>query len=287
VSVRAATDRRFRRVRVRPVRRRRRWPLAVALRVLAATAATAAALYIGYRLSSFVTASSMFRVTRIVVRGNSRLSAGEVSAIVAGMRDRSILTAKLGRQRALLLASPWVANASLRRVLPSTVEITIVERAPIGLCRIGSRLYLVDANGAVIDEHGPQYADLDLPVIDGLAYGPRGGQPLIDEARAALAARLLASVATRPDLARRVSQIDVRDVHDAVVMLEDDSALIHVGEQQFAERLQAYVELAPALRARVPDIDYVDVRFDERVYVRPAKGGDARGAPSREHGGRP
>ena len=88
--------------------------------------------------------------------------------------------------------------------------------------------------GAIIDEYGPQYADLDLPIIDGLAYGPPRREPLIDEARAGLAARLLASVASRPELARRVSQIDVRDVHDAVVMLEDDSALIHVGEQQFA-----------------------------------------------------
>jgi hypothetical protein len=30
------------------------------------------------------------------------------------------------------------------------------------------------------------------------------------------------------------------------------------------------VELAPALKQRVPEIDYVDLRFDERVYVRPA-----------------
>jgi cell division septal protein FtsQ len=33
--------------------------------------------------------------------------------------------------------------------------------------------------------------------------------------------------------------------------------------------VQSYVDLAPALHQRVPDIDYVDLRFDERVYVRP------------------
>ena len=35
------------------------------------------------------------------------------------------------------------------------------------------------------------------------------------------------------------------------------------------ERLQSYLDLLPALRERIPDIDYVDLRFDERVYVRP------------------
>lgn len=269
MTVRATADRRFRRARVRPVRRRR-WRGLVTWRRLGVAAATALTLYVGYRAVTLIARSPLLRVTKVVVRGNARLSTGEVLAMVNGLRGRSILTVDLNRERKRLLASAWVAAATMRRILPATVEITLVERTPIGLCRIGSRLYLVDGAGAVIDEHGPQYADLDLPIIDGLASGPRGGQPLVDEARAALAARLLASVAPHPDLARRVSQIDVRDAHDAVVILEGDGALIHVGEERFAERLQAYLELAPTLRARVPEIDYVDLRFDERVYVRPA-----------------
>ena len=33
----------------------------------------------------------------------------------------------------------------------------------------------------------------------------------------------------------------------------------------------AFLDLAPALRERVADIDYVDLRFGERLYVRPVK----------------
>jgi cell division septal protein FtsQ len=66
-----------------------------------------------------------------------------------------------------------------------------------------------------------------------------------------------------------VSQIDVSDAHDAVVILKDDTVLVRVGEDHFAERVQAYLDLAEPLRERIPDIDYVDLRFDERVYVRP------------------
>ncbi|HYT77540.1 MAG TPA: cell division protein FtsQ/DivIB, partial [Vicinamibacterales bacterium] len=84
-------------------------------------------------------------------------------------------------------------------------------------------------------------------------------------------ARVIDALATRKDLAQRISQIDVRDVHDVVVLLQNDPALLHLGEDKFLERVQSYVDLAPALRQRVPDIDYVDLRFDARVYVRPAK----------------
>ena len=54
-----------------------------------------------------------------------------------------------------------------------------------------------------------------------------------------------------------------------VVLLEGDPALLHLGEERFVERLQAYLEVASALRDRVSDIDYVDLRFDDRVYVKP------------------
>ena len=121
----------------------------------------------------------------------------------------------------------------------------------------------------VIDEFGPQYGEFDLPIIDGLVRAPGSNDSALDERRADLAARVMDAVAQRKDLGRRVSQIDVSDLHDAVVLLGDDDAALHLGEERFVERLQSYVDLAPTLRGRVPEIDYVDLRFDERLYVRP------------------
>jgi cell division septal protein FtsQ len=60
-------------------------------------------------------------------------------------------------------------------------------------------------------------------------------------------------------------------LHDAVVILDDDPALLRLGDTDFLARLQQYVDLAPALRERLNAIDYVDLRFDERLYVRPTK----------------
>jgi cell division septal protein FtsQ len=78
-------------------------------------------------------------------------------------------------------------------------------------------------------------------------------------------------------MASRISQIDVSDSRNAVVLVDDDPTQIRLGSEKFVERLQSYFELAPALREQVPAIDYVDLRFDERVYVRPAKDRPAAG----------
>lgn len=273
MRVKARTEKNFRRASLKPARRkgRRGWMSWRRARVLGSAMLV---VYATYRVFDLVVSASTLQVRRISVHGNVRVSEAAVQALVDDLRGTSILTADLESYRRRLLTSPWVADAALRRVLPSTVEVFVRERRPMGLSRLGHQLYLIDRQGTVIDEFGPQYREFDLPIIDGLVRAPHANEPALDERRADLAARVIDAVAERKDLARRVSQIDVSDLHDAVVLLDGDAALLHLGEDRFVERLQSYVDLEPTLRERVPEIDYVDLRFDERLYVRP-------GAPGR------
>lgn len=268
MSVKAPSEKKFRRANVKPVTRKgtRTW---LSWRAARITLCALVVTYAGYRAFDLVVSASTLQVRRIAVRGNVRLSAGEVQTLVDGLRGTNILTADLATYRRRLLESPWVADVAIRRLLPSTVEVFVSERRPVGVCRLSGQLYLVDRSGTLIDEFGPQYSEFDLPIIDGLVRAPTSGEPAIDEQRADLAARVIDAIAPRAELARRVSQIDVSDLHDAVVLLEGDATLVHVGDDNFLERLQSYVDLAPALRERVPDIDYVDLRFKQRVYLGP------------------
>jgi cell division protein FtsQ len=266
MRVTAPADRRFKRAHLKPSRKRgaftsRRLHTAVAGIVIVLAA------YAAYRAVAVVAGLDIFRVDQIHVRGNHRLSSGEVLAMLENLRGRSVLTVDLAEWRRALMSSPWVADASIRRTLPSTVDVVILERAPLGIGRINGTLFLVDERGAVIDEYGPNYADLDLPIIDGLSATGEGHTDLY---RAVLVRRLLDALRVR-NMASDISQIDVSDSRNAVVLLEGDPTLIRLGNERFVERLQSYRELAPALREQVPAIDYVDLRFDERVYVRPAR----------------
>lgn len=267
-TVAAQTDRRFRRSHVKPARKR---GIARALvRPLLVWGLLGPALAYGaYRTSAVAAQARVLEVDRILVHGNERLSKGEVLAVLSGLRGQNLIWTDLDVWRRRLLASPWVRDAALRRSLPSTVDVVISERQPMGIGRVKGELYLVDERGVIIDQYGPHYADLDLPIVDGLAAAPGDGS-MTDEARAELAARVIAAVKSQPAIARRLSQIDVTDLHNASVILNEDPAVIQLGEDQFLARLQSYLELAPTLRERIAQIDSVDLRFDERIYVRPA-----------------
>jgi cell division protein FtsQ len=275
-AVAAPADRRFRRAHVKPSRKRRQWraivkPLAIFAAAIAMLAAATC------RATVVVARAHLLAVDRITVRGNERLSRGEVLAVLNGLRGENIVSTDLERWRRRLLASPWVRDAALRRSLPSTIDVLLWERQPIGIGRIGGETYLVDDRGVIIDQYGRQYADLDLPIIDGLGAAPHDAPTLTDDARADLAARVIAAVKGKPALASRLSQVDVSDVHNAAVILTGDPTVLALGEDQFAQRLQSYLDLAPALHERVVDIDSVDLRFGDRIYVRPTKQAKKRG----------
>lgn len=270
-SVSAQADKRFRRPDARPGRRR--WKKVLWRAGFFGTAGLVALGAVALA-GTAVLHSRVLAVSQLAVRGNSRLSSSEVEALLDGVRGQSIFLVDFDDCRKRLMDSPWVADVALSRVLPSTINIRIVERSPMAVARLGRQLYLVDDQGVIIDEFGPEYREFDLPIVDGLvrSTGEPGSRVAPGGVRAT--GRFLEALRGRPDLRRRVSQLDVTDPHDTVVLLDDDAALLHVGDTRFAERLNMYLQIADALRGQVKDIDSVDLRLDdiEKVIVRPRSG---------------
>lgn len=279
-GVSAPPDRRFRRADL-PIERRR---LTGRLRRLArwtVPAVLCAALALWG--ASAILQSGLLKVREIVVVGNTRLSSGAVESLVSGLTNEDILRADLEVYRQRLLDSPWVADVRLSRVLPATIRIAVVERTPIAVARLDQQLYLVGEDGSIIDDYGPEYREFDLPVVDGLVSttAATGDRPAATADRAHLTAELLRALGSRPDLRDRLSQIDVSNAHDAVVMFDDDVTWLHLGDERFLERLERYVELRPSLGERFGPLDYVDLRFDNRIYLRGRNTGGARRGISR------
>jgi cell division protein FtsQ len=271
MAVTAPEDRRFRRGRQAPSQRRRRrsryWVVIARVSTVIGVLVLVGALAWG--VAAF---ASTLRVGRIVVQGNVHLSTAEVLSLLDGLLGDSMLNTDLEAWRQRLHQSPWVADAALSRALPDAIEVTVIERQPLAVGRLDRQLVLVDADGVVIDEYGPRYAVFDLPIVDGLAQ-PAGapGTPL-QGPRAKVTARLLADLAADRALLAKVSQADVSDPHNVVVWLEGDHARLLLGDREFRARLASYLDLRASLLARISEMDYVDLRFGNRVFVRPAGG---------------
>jgi len=259
------SDRRFRRSDIGQGRRRN-WR-SLLKRAAWVSGAGVVVLAVVAFLGHVLLGAAVLQVDHIAVRGNARVSIEEIDSRLEGMRGQNILHVDLEQFRVKLLESPWVQSAELWRVLPSTVHVHIVERTPLAVARLRGQLYLVDADGVIIDSCGPRYRDFDLPVVDGLMTDAPGG-PEIDAERIRLVQRVFHDVSARPDLFRRMSQLDVSNPRNAVVLLEGEPAELRLGDRDFLQRLERYEETAPRLRDQRQVVEYYDLRFGDRIWVK-------------------
>ncbi|HSC74987.1 MAG TPA: FtsQ-type POTRA domain-containing protein [Pseudomonadales bacterium] len=99
-------------------------------------------------------------IQRVVIRGDLRaMDKQSIENAVAIYDTDSFLTIDLAVLVNQLEAQPWIARARARRQWPDTVDIEIVEEAPIAYW--GSR-WMVNAKGRIF-EHQGLYQDQPLP----------------------------------------------------------------------------------------------------------------------------
>jgi cell division septal protein FtsQ len=157
MRVAAPADKRFRRARVTPARRSRflqfTWIKAARAAVLLALG-----LYGVYRVTALVLNAQALTITRISVSGNSRMSRGEVVALLDGLRGTNMVTADLESWRQKLLGSPWVAEVAIGRVLPERLP-SRSRAAAQGNRPRGHRSVFDRTAAASSIKFGPNYAE--------------------------------------------------------------------------------------------------------------------------------
>src|SRR6185295_2293854 len=179
----------------------------------------AVALWVSY---ARVMASERLRVGNVEVRGSHFLSEGEVRELLGPAVGENILGLDIQGLKARLRASPWVADATVSRTLPDTLKVSIHERVPLALAEI-DRLYLMDADGGLIDIYGPRTAAFDLPIVRGL-------QGLEGEARRDRAEKAGALLRDLGDVAGEISEVHVEPSGDLRVVLKHDGEVVLLSE---------------------------------------------------------
>lgn len=97
-----------------------------------------------------VTASAGFAVEDVRVSGNQHTSEIDILQLLGLDGSTSLLGLDIAAARAALAELPWVESAEVRKVYPSTVEVTLRERQAYGIWQHGNDLSLIERSGSVI-----------------------------------------------------------------------------------------------------------------------------------------
>jgi len=183
--------------------------------------------------------------------------------------ERNIFYVPLAERRAELERLPWVAHATVMRLLPNRLQVSIVERTPVAFVRQGSHIGLVDANGVLLDmpPGGQGDAHYSFPVVTGIS----ASDPLSTRAaRMKLFERFTADLDGGGEkISQGLSEVDLSDPEDVRALIPTDSTdiLVHFGESNFLERYKKFEQHLPEWRTLYPRLASVDMRYETQAVL--------------------
>ena len=125
-----------------------------------------------------LTQSQYFSLNRILVSGNSRITRSEVLKQAGVVKGENIFSINLFKVKKRLIANDWIADASIKRIIPSGLVITIKEEKPLAVVKIGKGSeILINTLGIPFTEYdkNTDQKEMNLPLIKGLALKKKNG----------------------------------------------------------------------------------------------------------------
>jgi cell division protein FtsQ len=210
----------------------------------------------------------------IEVEGNSHVTRAQLLSVFGEDVERNIFRVSLAERKAELEQLPWVEHATVMRLLPNRLRVSIIERTPVAFVRQGNRIGLVDGNGVLLDMPTDVQANshYSFPVVTGLAQS----DPLsLRAARMKLYARFTSDLDSSGEkISQNLSEVDLSNPEDVRAMVADKGGevMVHFGEDNFLDRYRKFQEHLPEWRAQYPHLSSVDMRYERQVVLEMQKG---------------
>ena len=201
--------------------------------------------------------------------GDSHLTRAQLLSIFGGDVDRNILTVPLTVRRAELESLPWVQHATVIRLLPNRLRVSVVERTPVAFVRQGGHIGLVDASGVLLEMSPDVPADqhYSFPVVTGItAEDPAS----VREARMKLFERFTADLDSGGSkLSSGLSEVDLSSPEDVMALIPSGGAdiLVHLGDDDFRARYLRFQKNIADWKAGHPNLASVDMRYDREAVL--------------------
>ncbi len=120
----------------------------------------------------YATTAEYFGAEDIEIMGIRRLSSKDLLKEAGIDRGVNLLSVNLSLIRKRLLNNPWIAEAEVRRFLPSGIQISIKEHEPLAILDMG-RKFILNTEGTMFKEWAPSDPQW-LPVVTGLNFSDIG-----------------------------------------------------------------------------------------------------------------
>lgn len=217
-----------------------------------------------------VSARTTFTVEEIRIEGARYLDPADLLALVEPERFTSeeVRVEELEVLGEKVRSHPLVERVSVRRSLPASVVIEVVERIPVAFLE-GSPIRGIDSSGMVLQGlEPPRYGALPFitgvdPAVEGITEILRRAVKVLEELRKC-----------SPRFFDQVSEVQPRPEGEIALVLCGDAVVVRLRESRLESTLPLVGALITEGRRRHAPLSEVDLRFADTVIYRELKGGE-------------
>ncbi len=199
-------------------------------------------------------------VKEIVFIGSRQLDRDELLSLLMVRNGDRLFSISGDELYQRLRKSPWIKDAVIRKELSGRLLISLTEAVPFAILSTAEKPYLIDKDGVILEQikEGTVFF---LPVIKDI--NPYKNRDAYMEA-----VRLINALSNR-NMYLYSGNIEVTGQRPENLTLKVDEVYIKIGDGDYDKKLERLEIVMNEIEKRNMAIEYIDMRFSNRVIVKP------------------
>ena len=220
------------------------------------------ALVAGFWLVRRAQSDTRFAVKAVQVAGVIHSPRADVDRVTSQYVGANLFKIDIAQVQRDLGELPWIDRIDIEKKLPDTLRIVVTERKPVALAIQDSALRYVDQHGVPFAPLSPEVGNPDLPLITDAS-----GADLVQ-----CVGLLLELSRNDPEMYLRISEVKPVAPDGFALFDRELGAFVYVRPGDLSARWRTLRAVARAESFRHGSIAYADLRFNDRIVIKPRQG---------------
>ena len=186
--------------------------------------------------------SPIFYIDDIIVENNEKLSDDAIVNLLNINNETNIFEENDNKIENALKQNPYIEEVQIKRILPSTLKLTIKERKVMFLLEYANSFVYVDKNGNILEISSNDISE-NVKILGYSTENIREQKKLTDDDIKKLnEVREFLKVFESYNIKDKITSIDIRNDSDYLIYMQNDGKVIHFGDYSNSSTKVMYIK---------------------------------------------
>lgn len=187
--------------------------------------------------------SPYFNIKSITTTGNEKITSEEIISLSGIQLEENMFKVSSSKVEQAIKANAYIDSVELKRKLPDSIVLQVVERKPAYMLMIGNAYAYINSQGYMLEISKDA---LELPIITGFSTSEdqiQAGNRLNTEDLEKLNSVIqIVDSANSNEIGNLVTKINIEDKQDYVLELESENKTVHLGDTSNLSTKMLYIK---------------------------------------------